>query len=172
MQIRYRNTLDHLIALQKFVLRNTIAGKKMMLQRYIAIEMILALIFILFAVNHNRFRVLLAFMIVSGLAWLFRERAVLVQFRRDFKREQRKDREGLFDQDRILRIDADGLHVAVGAADARYTWDQVELTGKDRKYVYIVLTGLLHYVIPLAAFADSNDADRFLGAIASHRKVR
>ncbi len=170
MQIRYRNTLDDLVALQKFVLRNTDTGKKMMLHRYIVVEIILVLILSLFAVNHNRWNVLLAFLIVSTLAWLFRERSVLVQFKRDFKRERRKDKQGLFDRDRILRIDADGFDISIGTDTTHHDWDQVELTGKDRKHIYIVLKGLLHHVIPLSALNDPADADRLLQAIASYRQ--
>ncbi len=172
MQIRYRNTLDHLVALQKFVLRNTDAGKKMMLHRYIVIEMILVFIFSLFAVNHDRLKVLLVFVMVSAVAWLFRERTVLVQFRRDFKREQRKDNLGMFEKDRVLNIDRNGMRVSIGSNENLYTWDQVELTGRDGKHLYIILKGLLHYVIPLSALEDPTQAERIIATIDAYRAQR
>jgi hypothetical protein len=169
MQVRYRNTLQHLIALQKYVLRNTDTGKKMMLYRFLAVEAIILFITIIFATSHNPFNVFVGFIIVSYLAWVFRERSVLLQFRKDFKREQRKDKEGLFEKDRILNISKEGFSVDMGSQRTEYTWDQIEITGKDKYHVYIILTGVLHYVIPLSAFADENEAVTFLKSIASFR---
>lgn len=168
MQIRYRNTLEHLVALQKYVLRNTDFGKKMMLHRFIAVEIIVLFIAIIFAINHNRFKVFLGFVIITGLAWLFRERSVLLQFRRDFKRERRKDDQGLFDKDRILTIAPDGLKISIGDTQNQYGWDQVVTVGHDRRLLYIILKGVLHYVIPLSAFADENEALLFLDSIESY----
>lgn len=172
MEIRYHNTLDHLVALQKQVLRKTEAGKKMMLHRFILVEAIIIGITIIFAINHNRLNVLLGFLIVTGLAWMFRERSVIVQFRKDFKRERRKDETGQFDKDRILRINPDGLEVQVGLEQTQYDWDQLEWAGRDRKHVYILLKGVLHYVIPVTAFSDENAVTQFLEAIASHPSAR
>ncbi len=169
MQIRYRNTIKHLLALQKYVLRNTTTGKTMMLHRFLAVEAIILFITIIFAINHNPFKVFLGFVIVSCLAWIFRERSVLLQFKKDFKRERRKDKEGLFDMDRILNIAPDGITVNIGSQRNEYTWDEVDMTGKDKHHVYILLTGVLHYVIPMTAFADENEADTFLSRIASYR---
>ncbi|MGD9364779.1 MAG: YcxB family protein [Desulfobacteraceae bacterium] len=168
MQIRYRNTLEHLVALQKYVLRKTDFGKKMMLHRFIAVEVIVLFITIIFAINHNRFKVFLGFVIITGLAWLFRERSVLLQFKRDFKRERRKDDKGLFDKDRILTIAPDGLKISIGDTLNQYAWDQVVMVGHDRKLLYIILKGVLHYVIPLSAFADENEALLFLDRIESY----
>lgn len=169
MLIRYRNTLDHLVALQKYVLRHTAFGKKMMLHRFLAVEAIVLFIAIIFAVNHNRFKVLLCFVIVSCLAWLFRERSVLLQFKRDFKRERRRDEQALFDKDRVMRIAPDGLTVNVGNQHAHHAWSKVDMTGRDNRHVYIVLSGVLHYVIPVTAFADENEVDIFLDAIEAYR---
>lgn len=169
MRIRYTNTLNHLVALQKFALRHTAIGKKMMLHRFIAVESIFVFIAILFAVNHNRLAVLSVFLIVSGLAWLFRERSVLLQFKKDFKRERRKDDSGMFDKERIMSVDPDGLTVDIGGQRSHYTWDQVKYTGKDQKHVYIILSGVLHYVIPISAFTDDHDPEDFLEAIAAYR---
>lgn len=169
MQIRYRNTLAQLLALQKVVLRHTEFGRKLMLHRFIAVEVIVVFITILFAINHNRFKVFAVFIIVTGLAWLFRERAVLLQFRKDFKRELHKDDAGLFAKDRVLRIAPKDLTVTVGNQQMRYTWDQLEKTDRDGQNVYILLKGMLHYVIPLAAFTDEHEVAAFLDAIASYR---
>jgi hypothetical protein len=171
MQVRYRNTLKHLIALQKYVLRNTDTGKKMMLHRFLAVEAIILFITIIFATSHNPFKVFVGFILVSGLAWVFRERSVLLQFRKDFKRELRKDEDGLFEKDRILNIAPEGLIVDIGSQRSEYAWDQIEMTGKDNHYVYIILTGVLHYVIPLSAFTDGDEVDTFLRSIASHRTL-
>jgi hypothetical protein len=157
------------VALQKFALRHTEIGKKMMLHRFIAVESIFLFIAILFAVNHNRFMVLLVFLAVSGLAWLFRERSVLLQFKKDFKRERRKDDTGLFDKERIMSLGPGGLTVDIGDQRSHYTWDQVKHTGKDKKHVYVILSGVLHYVIPISAFTGDHDPEAFLEAIASYR---
>ena len=170
MQIRYRNTIKHLLALQKYVLRNTDTGKKMMLHRFLAVEAIILFITIIFAINHNPLKVLLGFIIATCLAWIFRERSMLLQFKKDFKREVRKDKEGLFDMDRVLAIAPEGLTVEIGSQRSEYSWDQIDTAGKDMHHVYILLTGVLHYVIPLSAFSDENEADTFLKTIASYCK--
>ncbi len=169
MQIQYKNTLNQLVALQKHALRHTDVGKKMMLHRFIAVETIFFLIALMFAINNNRFVVLLVFLVVSGLAWLFRERSVLLQFKRDFKRERRKDETGMFEKERLLTIDTDGLTVVIGDQRTDYEWDEVVYAGKDRKNLYIIMTGVLHYVIPLSAFTDDNESDAFLEAVESYR---
>lgn len=169
MQIRYRNTLNQLVALQKHALRHTEVGKKMMLHRFIAVESIFFLIALMFAINNNPLVVLLVFLIVSGLAWLFRERSVLLQFKRDFKRERRKDDTGMFEKERLMTIDPDGLTVVIGEQRTHYAWDEIVHAGKDRKNAYIIMTGVLHYVIPLNAFSDENETDAFLEAVASYR---
>jgi hypothetical protein len=169
MQVRYRNTLKHLIALQKYVLRNTDTGKKMMFHRFLAVEAIILLIAIILATGNNPFKVFLGFIAVSCLAWVLRERSVLLQFRKDFKREQRKDKDGLFEKERIVNIAPESFSVDIGSQRTEYTWDQIELTGKDNHYVYIILTGVLHYVIPLSAFSDGDEVDIFLNSIAACR---
>ena len=171
MQIQYHNTLDHLVALQKYVLRHSEFGKRMMLHRFIAVEIIIVFIAILFAVNHNPFNVFLGLVIVSGLAWLFRERSVLLQFKRDFKRERRKDKTGLFDLPRTLAIGPEGITAKIGPNDNRHGWHEVSTSGRDSKYIYIVLTGVLHYVVPLASFADRTEADRFMAMIEQYRNA-
>ena len=169
MQVRYRNTLDDLIALQKFVLRHTDFGKKMMLHRFITVEIIIFLISLLFTFNHNPFKVLLVFIALSALAWLFRERSVLVQFRKDFKREDRRDESGAFHRDRTISINASGITVHSGGGRNSHTWDEVALISRDAKYVYVVLKGVLHHVIPLSAFHDENDAQQFMDAMQAFR---
>jgi len=141
----------------------------MMLHRFIAVEVIVLFIVCVFAVNHDRFKVFLVFVIVSCLAWVLRERSVLVQFKKDFKRERRKDEDGLFDKDRILSIAPNGITVDIGSQQNHYDWDQVDITGKDSKYIYIILKGVLHYIIPLSAFSDEKETTAFLESIASYR---
>jgi len=170
VQIRYRNTLNQLVALQKHALRHSDVGKKIIIHRYIAVESIFFLIALMFAINSNRFVVLLVFLVVSGLAWLFRERSVLLQFKRDFKRERSKDDTGMFEKERILTIDPEGLTVDVGDQQTHYRWNEVVYAGKDRKNVYIIMSGVLHYVIPLTAFSDENEPDTFLESVAGYRE--
>ncbi len=172
MQIRYTNTLNQLVALQKYALRHTEVGKKIMLHRFIAVESVLLLIAFLFAVNHNRLVVLLVFLSISGLAWTFRERSVIVQFKRDFKRERRKNPGGAFDKERVLTVNPDGLAVDIDGQRAHHTWDKIIYTGKDRQNVYILLEGVLHYVIPLSAFSGDVVPEAFLESIASHSARR
>lgn len=169
MEIQYRNTLDHLMALQKYVLRNSLMGKKMMLHRFMVVETIVIFITIIFAINGNPWKVFLGFAIATGLAWLFRERAVMLQFKKDFKRERRKDESGSFEKDRILRIALEGISVRIDGETVHYQWDEVDTAGRDRKHLYIVLTGVLHYVIPISAFSEEKEADNFLRKIASYR---
>ena len=140
----------------------------MMLHRFIAVESVILLIAILFAVNHNRFVVLLVFLSVSGLAWTFRERSVIVQFKRDFKWERRKNHGGTFDKERILTVNPDGLAVDIDGRRSHYTWNQIIFTGKDRQNVYIILEGVLHYVIPLSAFSGDVAPEAFLECIDNH----
>lgn len=59
----------------------------MIVYRFMVVEAIIIVITIVFAINHNRFNVLLGFVIVSGLVWLLRERAVLLQFKKGFKHD-------------------------------------------------------------------------------------
>ena len=169
MQIRYRNTLKQLVSLQKFMLRNSAFGKKMMLHRFIMVECILVFICAIFAINHNRLVVLACFAGLSGLAWLFRERAVIMQFKKDFKRERRKDDINLFDRDRILTIDENGFQVMIGNQDNQYAWNEVEATGQDKHNIYILLNGVLHYVIPKSAWEDPEQALRFFKNLETFR---
>lgn len=168
VQIRYTNTLDQLVALQRCALRHTEVGRKTMFHRFIAVESVILLIAILFAVNHNRILVLLTFLFVSSLAWLFRERSVLLQFKRDFKKERRKNDGGVFEKERIMTVAPDGLTVDIDGQRTHYTWDRIVYTGKDRKHVYILLRGVLHYVIPLSAFSGDLEPEAFLESIASY----
>ncbi len=171
MQVRYRNTLEHLVALQKYVLLNTHLGKRMMLHRFIVMEAIIIAITIVFAINHNRLNVLIGFVVVSSLAWLLRARAVVVQFKKDFKRERRKDKTGQFDKDRLLSIAPEGATVRIGNEQTLYPWDHLVCAGRDRKYLYLITTGILHFVVPLSAFADEKEADTFLESIAAYRNA-
>lgn len=170
MEIRYRNTLDQLLALQKFVLRNSHIGKRMMLHRFLAAEAIILFITVIFTINHNLFKVLIGFAILTGLAWVLRERSVILQFKKDFKRERRKNEAGLFDKNRILSIAPEGLTVRIGNDQTHYTWYRIETVGRDRKHIYLVLDSVLHYVIPISAFSDESEADTFLETIESYRK--
>ena len=165
MQVRYRNTLEHIVALQKFVLRNTAFGKKMMVHRFMMVEIIIFLICLLFVFNHNPIKVLIGFIALSGLAWIFRERSVLMQFKKDFKREDRRDESGTFHKDRVLSIDPNGFTIRSGAGETACGWDQVDLIGNDTKYIYIVLKSVLHHVVPLSAFSDREESDQFLTAM-------
>ncbi|MGD9189354.1 MAG: YcxB family protein [Desulfobacteraceae bacterium] len=169
MQIRYRNTLNQLVALQKYMLRNSAFGRKMMLHRFIMVECILAFICFVFAINHNRLVVLMCFAGLSGLAWLFRERAVIVQFKKDFRRERRKDEINLFDRDRIMTIDTDGFRVLIGSQENRYGWNEVEAVGQDKNNIYILLAGILHYVIPKSAWEDRDQSEQFFDTLQSYR---
>ncbi len=171
MQIRYRNTLNQLVALQKFMLRNSALGRKMMLHRFIMVECILGFICIVFAINHNRLVVLICFAGLSGLAWLLRERSVIVQFKKDFRRERRKNDTHSFDRDRMLTIDADGFQVRIGSQENRYDWSEVEAVGRDKHNIYILLDGVLHYVIPKSAWADPDQSEQFFNALQSHRNL-
>jgi hypothetical protein len=144
----------------------------MMLHRFIAVESVILLIAVLFAVNHDRLVVVLVFLSVSGMAWTFRERSVIVQFKRDFKRERRKNHGGTFDKERVLTVNPDGLAVDIDGQRTHYTWDRIVYTGKDRQNVYIILEGVLHYVIPLCAFSGDPDPETFLEAIARYRARR
>lgn len=169
MQIRYRNTLNQLIALQKFMLRNSAFGKKMMVHRFIMVECILVFICAIFAVNHNRLVVLGCFAGLSALAWLLRERAVIMQFRKEFRRERRKSDINLLDRDRILTIDENGFEVRIGSRESRYTWDEVETTGQDKKHIYILLKGVLHHVMPKSAWPDLERAEAFYTTLQNYR---
>ena len=75
----------------------------------------------------------------------------------------------MFDKDRIMTVDAEGLTVEIGTQETRYSWDRIGATGQDRKHVFIVTNGVLHYVIPLSAFSKNEDPKAFLDAIATYR---
>ena len=144
----------------------------MMLHRFIAVESVILLIAVLFAVNHDRLVVLLVFLSVSGLAWTFRERSVIVQFKRDFKRERRKNHGGTFDKERVLTVSPDGLSVDIDGQQSHYAWNQIIYAGKDRQNVYILTEGVLHYVIPLSAFSGDVEPEVFVESIANHSTGR
>ncbi|MEJ2038334.1 MAG: YcxB family protein [Desulfosarcinaceae bacterium] len=171
MKVSYQNTLGQLVALQKFVLRHTPFGRKMMLHRFIMVEIVLFLICLMFAFNHSRIKVLSIFLLFSGIAWLFRERAVLMQFKKDFKREERRDESGAFHKSRVLSIDPRGFSLATGARDHRYSWNQVQHIDRDANYLYIVLEGVLHHIIPLSAFKNQETADKFVSTMIAYWKA-
>lgn len=171
MQIRYRNTLNQLVELQKFMLRNSDLGRKMMLHRFIVVECLLLFICFVFAINHNRLVVLMWFAGLSGLAWLFRERSVILQFKKDFRREKRKDETNLFDRERMMTIDTDGLRVLIGSRENRYDWSEVEAVGQDKNNVFILLKGVLHYVIPKTAWEDPDQSEQFFDTLQRYRNL-
>ena len=169
MVVRYFNSYEDLLALQKFVLRNSAVGKKAMFHRFLAVELVVLFVCLMFAVNHNRFYVLLAFLFISGLAWLFRERSVMMQFKKDFKRGLRKDPDSVFHRQKAITIAPEEFSVEMGGHTNDHRWDSVELISADERYVYMVLKGVMHYVVPKNSFESSDDAKRFMERIREYR---
>ncbi|MDJ0780686.1 MAG: YcxB family protein [Desulfosarcinaceae bacterium] len=169
MKFAYHNSVDDLIALQRCMLRHSAFGQKLMLHRFIMVEVVLAFICGMFAINGNPFKVLLAFAALSVLAWHFRERSVIQQFKRDFKRELRKDEDNSFAKPRILQISPQHLAVSTGNHHQTHPWRTVEWTGQDDRRLYIITTGVLHYAVPKSVFKDPEEMQSFLKRVDTYR---
>lgn len=169
MKLAFHNTLPDLIALQKRMLRHSAFGQKLMLHRFLMVEAVLLFICLMFAINGNPLIVLLVFAGLSVLAWFFRERSVIQQFKKDFKKEQRKDEENSFAQPRIMQIKAEHLEVSTGDHHMAHPWPTVEWTGQDDRLLYIVTKGVLHYAIPKSTFQDEEEMQIFLKLVDTYR---
>jgi hypothetical protein len=169
MKIAYHNTLDDLLALQRCMLRHSAFGRKLMLHRFLVVEIILLFICLMFAVNDNPFKVFLIFTAISVIAWTFRERSVILQFKKDFKKELRKDEENSFAQTRIMQIGPQGLEVSTGANHQNHPWPSVEWTGQDKHLLYIITRGVLHYAVPKSVFQDEEELEIFLKLVDTYR---
>ena len=170
MKLAYHNNLDDLIALQKCMLRHSAFGRKLMLHRFLMVEAVLLFICLMFAINGNPFKVLLVFLALSTLAWTFRERSVIQQFKKDFKKELRKDEENSFAQPRILKISPEQLEVSAGDNHQAHPWPSVEWTGQDERRLYIITSGVLHYAVPKSVFQDEAEMEVFLKLVDTYRE--
>lgn len=169
MKLAYHNTLNDLIALQKCMLRHSAFGQKLMLHRFLLVEAVLFFICLMFAINGNPFKVLLIFAALSVLAWSFRERSVIQQFKKDFKKELRKDEENSFAQPRIMKIGPEHLEVSAGDNHQAHPWQTVEWTGQDERLLYIITKGVLHYAVPKSVFKDEEEMQIFLRLVDTYR---
>jgi hypothetical protein len=170
MKLAYHNSLDDLIALQKCMLHHSAFGQKLMLHRFLMVEAVLAFICIMFAINGNPFKVFLVFAALSVLAWIFRERSVIQQFKRDFKKELRRDEENSFAQPRILQISPEHLAVSTGDNHNSHPWPTVEWTGQDARLLFIITKGVLHYAVPKSVFQDAEEMEIFLKLVDTYRE--
>ena len=168
MQVRYHNKLEHLVSLQKYMLRHSSLGRKMMTHRFIMVEVLIVLIFAMLVMRHDPFKVVLGFIIASCLAWIFREQSALLQFKREFKREMSKDDSGDFHAERILQVSPDGLTMDAVGGRQHLEWSRIEGVGQDSRHIYILVKGVLHYVVPKTAFADADHAQAFFETLRAH----
>jgi hypothetical protein len=170
MKLVYHNSLRDLIALQKCMLRHSAFGQRLMLHRFLMVEAVLLFICVMFAINGNPFNVFLIFAALSVLAWTFRERSVIQQFKRDFKKELHRDEENSFAQPRTLQISPAHLEVGAGPNHNTHPWPSVEWTGQDERLLYIITKGVLHYAVPKSAFQDAEEMEIFLKLVAAYRQ--
>ncbi len=170
MKLAYHNSLADLIALQKRMLRHSAFGQKLMLQRFLMVEAVLLFICLMFAINGNPLIVLLVFAGLSVLAWFFRERSVIQQFKKDFKKELRKDEENSFSQPRIMQITPQHFEVSTGDHNQSHPWSTVEWTGQDERLLYLITKGILHYAIPKSTFKDEEEMQIFLKLVDTYRQ--
>lgn len=169
MKLAYHNTLADLIALQQSMLRHSAFGQKLMLHRFLMVEAVLFVICLMFAINGNPLIVLMVFLGLSVLAWFFRERSVIQQFKKDFKKELRKDEENSFAQPRIMQITKEHLEVSTGNHHQAHPWSTIEWTGQDERRLYLVTSGVLHYTIPKTTFQDEEEMQIFLKLVDTYR---
>lgn len=169
MKIIYHNTLDDIIALQKMVLRHSRMGRKIMLHRFILVEIILLLICIPLMFAGNPLKILLFFLMISALAWIFRERSVIFQFKKDMKGQLMRDPDAAFRKETTVRLSENGISVTNTGSTTDHPWNRLEHFAHDSRYIYILTDGLRNYVIPKTAFPSDAEADTFLGALEGRR---
>jgi len=170
MKLAYHNTLADLIALQKCMLRHSAFGQKLMLHRFLMVEAVLFFICLMFAINGSPFKVFLIFAALSALAWTLRERSVIQQFKKNFKKELRKDEEKSFAQPRIMQISPEHLEVSPGDNHQAHPWPSVEWTGQDERLLCIITKGVLHYAVPKNVFLDDEEMQIFLKLVDTYRE--
>ena len=165
MQVRYRNTVGDIVALQKMVLRHTLMGRKILFHRFLVVEAVLLLICLLLMTGHPPGPVMPFFVGFSALAWGFRERPVIRKFTKDLKAQLVRDPEAAFRRETTMTVSEEGLEVANSGAAVTHPWPRVEYVGRDDRYTYVLTDGLRHYAVPAAAFGGDAEADRFWGEI-------
>jgi hypothetical protein len=169
MKLAYHNSLNDLIALQRCMLRHSAFGRKLMLHRFLMVASVLFFICLMFAINGNPLKVFLVFSALSVLAWMFRERSVILQFKKDFKKELGKDEENSFAQTRIMQIHPEALEVSTGDNHQRHPWSSVEWTGQNERLLFIITNGFMHYAIPKTVFQDGEEMQIFLKLVDTYR---
>jgi len=167
ISIEYSNTINDLVAAQKVALRHSSTSQNLMVQRWLLVEALLAGLCVMFAFNHSPRNVLMAFLALSALAWVLRYRTVVVQFRRDLKREVKKDTTRSLFQPRILRLTETGISIDTSGTVADYDWSKVVHVGTDKRYLYVITDGVLHYAVPRRAAADDTQWEQFVAAVQS-----
>lgn len=170
MKVVYRNTLDDIIALQKMVLRHSRMGRKIMLHRFILVEVILFLICLPLMFAGNPMKIMLFFLVISIVAWIFRERSVILQFKKDMKGQLMRDPDAAFRKETTVRLSEKGLSVTNTGITTDHPWNRLEHFAQDSRYIYILTDGLRNYVIPKTAFPSDAEAETFLGALKDRRR--
>jgi hypothetical protein len=145
-------------------------GRRILLHRFVAVEMVLMLVCLLLVVGGNSpAKVLGFFLAVSALAWGGRERSFLLRFKKDMKGQLARDPAAAFRNETDLACSQSGLMVANSGVTHEHPWAAVEHIGMDRRYIYLLTHGLHHYVIPLSAFGSAEQADRFFVEVERFR---
>lgn len=169
MQVVYRNNLEDIIALQRKVLRHSRLARKMILHRFLFVEAILLLICFLLMLGNPPQKVLVFFIAISALAWVFRERSLMHQFKKDMKGQLLRDPNAAFKQKTTLILDEAGLKVENTGGVTTHPWDEVEHVGRDDRYLYVITDGMRHYVIPKAAFGGNAQSEAFSQELEARR---
>ena len=153
MRVEYENDAKNLVALHKRVLRSTDVGRKMLLHRHFMVQAVLVVVCGMFAVNGDRLTVLAVFVALSVLAWVLRDRAVVMKYKKDLKNNMPKGADGNGLVRRSMALNPDGLGFEAGGQEHRYAWADLEAVEADADNVYVMPEGLMHFVIPKSAFS-------------------
>ncbi len=145
-------------------------GKRLLVHRFVMVEILLLLICLLLMLGNHPLRILPAFVAISGLAWWFRERAVMVQFKRDMKGQLMRDPDAAFTRQTSMETTEEGFTVTNSGVTARFFWREVEHIEADDRCIFILSEGMQHYVVPKAAFGSPVEASAFFRFITRSRE--
>jgi hypothetical protein len=145
-------------------------GKTLLIHRFVMVEILLLLICLLLMIGNPPLKIIPAFVAISGLAWLFRERAVMVQFKRDMKGQLMRDPDASFKKKSVMEATEEGFSVTNSGVTARFLWRQVEHLEADDRCIYILSEGMQHYVVPKSAFGSPVEASAFYRFIERNRE--
>lgn len=164
MDVTYKNTIEDLIHLQKYIFQNTQYGKRYMRRFFINAVIIFSLLAISFALLGNQEFALYFFFSGLIIIWLLKDRLLLLRLKKTYQNEIYKP----MWEEVTISITKEGLKTKRESGEGLYKWTAVNRAVDDGKYLLIIIQGMGNIVIPHSAFAGSSQKNSFYREIIKH----